>query len=84
MNLYSPLKKRVALMTSTADSRSCGSEISKKEGDRIARMVLDLVSEIVHSTSTPLPVRRGPEPTGAVYTREMAPWVEQRSDTRRR
>lgn len=55
--------------------------VSQKEGDQIAGMVLKLYE---HLAAIPTGSRTRREPTGLTYTAEMAPWVEQRSDARRR
>ena len=54
---------------------------SKEEGDRIAEMVLALVTEL---TRPPVVIydKVAPEPTGITVSPEMRPYVEQRSDQR--
>lgn len=53
---------------------------STAEGDRICSMVLKLVKHLSAIPTAPVQY----EPTGAVYEPAVAPYVEQRSDKRRR
>lgn len=51
------------------------------EGDRICRMALQVMEHLMAIPTRPRPAL---EPTGAAYSPAVAPWVEQRSDERRR
>lgn len=55
-----------------------------EEADRVADMVLQLVTEVVRRhKDRRLDVVRGVEPTGIRVTPEMRPFVEKRSDKRK-
>lgn len=68
----------------TKQTRDMAASMSVAEGDRICGLVLQLVNDVVFAHPAPRPTRRAPEPTGAAYAPEMASFVEQRSDQRRR
>lgn len=65
-----------------SDARRAVENMSKAEGDRICRMVRDLVLELARGQGLRPDPQRGVEPTGITVVPEMRPYVEQRSTAR--
>lgn len=65
-------------------TRKGESILSTADKDLLAEQVLELVRGLVRGPLVPRINYGIAEPTGISYATEMAPWVEKRSDERRR